>query len=104
MRNTSGRLSKMTFVWKPTSGINARSWVAIPQTNQSAIGNIRLITLENGVTPTLPIEEHYKVAFDFNSLPIANLRQSKTGEIFEWLFFPLSGVDRWTMIISMRRA
>ena len=49
-------------------------------TNQ-AIGNIRLIPLENEAAPALPIEEHYKEAFEFNDLPITSLRQRRTAEI-----------------------
>lgn len=45
------------------------------------IGNVRLIPLDGSSTHSLPIEEHYTKTFNFQNMPINDLREGKTGEI-----------------------
>ncbi|MGZ8094869.1 MAG: PEP-CTERM/exosortase system-associated acyltransferase [Methylosarcina sp.] len=77
-----------TDIWDPYS-IHC---LQFHKPSNQPIGNVRLIPLDTSSTHTLPIEEHYKKAFNFQDMPINDLRQGKTGEI-----------SRMAIISSFRR-
>lgn len=73
-----------TDIWDPHS-IHC---LQFHRPSNQAIGNVRLIPLDNPSTFILPIEEHYTRTFDFQDMPINHLRQGKTGEISRMAIIP----------------